>query len=126
MRWAGVRLPDGRTVWADAGEEAMAPLDRATIRLDGGESEGLVLIAPEQFLGPPTQVEGAVVRVQPAADAAAACDDLPGAGLPPLGTTVRGGTWQGRVVAIDPVHGRVTVDTGSETLDVLVGDISDE
>ena len=106
---AGIRLQSGRTVWADAGEVKLAPLDTAVVRLAEGDASGTVFATPEQIIRPPEQVDGKVVEVRPHRVEEVSCGDLPGADLPYLGTTIRTETVSGRVTALDAVHRLVTL-----------------
>ena len=116
MRVAGVRLPDGRVVWADAEAWPMSPLDTAVVRLSEGEVAGSVFVSPEQLIQPPERVDGVVVEIRPREIPEERCGDLPGSDLPYLGSTARAETIKGRVTALDPVKRLVTLtrDDGSE------------
>lgn len=119
MRVAGVRLPDGRAVWADARTHQISALDEAVVRLPEGELVGSVFVTPEQFIEPPQRVDAAVVEVRARALPAETCGDLPGSDLPYLGSTVRLNGIQARVMAVDPVKRTVTV-TGEDGTEVTM------
>lgn len=109
MRVAGIRLPDDRVMWLDAGEHELAPLDRVRARAAGEDVAGIVFVAPEQVLQPPVEVAGTITDVAPRPRPDPGCDDLPGADLPPLGTRFEAGGVVGMVVRLDPVGRTVTV-----------------
>jgi hypothetical protein len=118
MRIAGVRLDDGRTVWLDAGDLSVAPLDRATALLEGTEWEGEVIVPPERLLSPPDRIDGLLVKLGPPALDEDECEYLPGAEFPVLGQSVQWGEIAGTVVALDPAERRVTIahSGGSESV----------
>jgi hypothetical protein len=108
VRIAGVRLPDGRAVWLDAGGLPVSPLDRVVAEVEGAEATGEVFVAPDQLLTslPP---DGSISRVLPPKPDALDCSGLPGASMPPLGTRVSTAEGSGTVIGVDAVHGTVTV-----------------
>lgn len=105
MRIAGVRLENSRVVWVDAGDLDIDPLDDVVVAVDGGESRGMVIVAPDALLRP-TEAEGWVVHVAPGRPDEDDCGDLPGADMPPLGSQRDGGM----VVSIDAVKRQVMVE----------------
>lgn len=116
MRIAGIRLPDGRALWLDAGQHELVPLDRVHGSTAGGEVEGIVFVTPDQLLQPQAQADGTITDVERRHQSDPDCDDLPGADLPPLGTKFEAEGVCGTVVGLDPVAGSVTVrqDDGRE------------
>jgi hypothetical protein len=125
VRIAGVRLIGGSAVWLDAGDLSAAPLDRATVRIDGSIRAGEVFVAPEQVLSPPDRVDGLLVESHAPQAGDEDCDYLPGAELPTLGQAVQWGSIRGTVVALDPVEDRVTIEHSGDTQMVIsLGDIS--
>lgn len=109
MRIAGVRLCGRRLAWIDAGDVVIAPVDRVEVRVAEGDVQAVVYVTPEQLGGEPPEVEGLLLRVLPAARSGTGCDELPGADLPPLGSTVATHTGPGTVTGVDAVNRTVTV-----------------
>jgi hypothetical protein len=108
VRVAGVRLPDGRAIWADAAGWELVPPCRVLLRLPEGEVAGVVFVSPEQLLRPVPEVEGTVVAVQPRPDDDGG-EDLPGSDLPYLGSSLTVGGRAGLVTGLDPVRRTVTL-----------------
>lgn len=104
MSIAGVRLTDGRFVWADAGEFMLHALDGVAVKLDGEEFPGLVSVAPDALLRA-IETSGEIVDLIEHELQAADCGAIPGACMPPLGASFGGGT----VMAVDAVNRTVTV-----------------
>jgi hypothetical protein len=123
MRVAGVKLRRGRTVWSDASNLELSPGAHVTVQ--GGESEedGVVLVAPEQIIQGPEDVEGVVTAVHPDINAVDSCDDIPGAQMPPLGSAVRIDVGEGMVIGLDPVGGTVVVQFEDEQYTMPLADI---
>ncbi|HEX6510553.1 MAG TPA: hypothetical protein VF221_23235 [Chloroflexota bacterium] len=105
MRIAGVRLPDGRAFWVDAGMHRLRPLDSVLLSLNGTSVQGTIFVAPEQLLSAVEVDEADLIEVLEADGVRHRCDDLPGAELPPLGSQLLKGT----VRAIDPIRRQVTL-----------------
>jgi hypothetical protein len=111
----GVRLTDGRMLWAEGGSLEMSPLDTATVQTSSGRVVGSVFVAPGQLIRPPPALDGKIVEVIPRERSREPCGDLPGGDLPSLGSTVQGrdcperGSLRGRVTALNPVKRLVTV-----------------
>jgi hypothetical protein len=105
MRVAGIHAA-GRMIWVDAGESVVEPLDRAQIRVGDALLEGEVLVTTEQLAGDPPVAEGVLVRAYARAAGADPCVDIPGAGMPPLGSRIGGRL----VVGIDAVQRTVSAE----------------
>ena len=118
MRVAGIRLRDGRTIWADAGDMDLAVLDRAEIRGPVGGETGVVCVIPEHMTGMPPRIDGQVVDVQPHTAPDDDCGAVRGAEMPPLGSTLSAGQNKGVVIAVDAVRGQVTL-RGEDGRDVV-------
>lgn len=106
----------GRTLWVDAGEFDIAPLDVLVIRCGEGEEEAVAFTSPEQMIRTPPEVTGVVITVRKRRDMDGDCSDLPGAALPPLGSNIDIEGIHGAVVSLHAARGTVTVqrDDGSE------------
>ncbi|MGH2442047.1 MAG: hypothetical protein ACRDFX_02640 [Chloroflexota bacterium] len=119
MKPAGVLLESGDLIWVDAGEVALEPLDRVSISIDGHAATGRVMVTPGQMLSTPERMCGAIIEVLNQEELPEV-GELPGAGMPPLGTRYSTREYAGRVIAIDPVKGAVTLDledgSGSQIL----------
>ena len=107
MRIAAVRLKDGRTVWADAGTWLLTPLDEVTVRLSHADALGTVFVTPEQLLQLPQRPDGVVIEIYQCEVDEINCLELPGAEMPPLGSTVPVQGTAGTIVRVDAVHRRV-------------------
>jgi hypothetical protein len=118
MRIAGVRLPDGRAVWVDAGKVEVSVRDTALVRLADGDARGFVFVSPEQLAQPPEHVAGYLVEAACPASSETSCADLPGADMPALGSIVEIEGEIGTVTGIDAVKREATItreDGSSET-----------
>jgi hypothetical protein len=125
MSVVGVHLPGGRSVWVDATEVELAIADRVRVRVAGEVFDGWVFVTPDQLLGPCPTPSGVVLERVPARAPGALEEMLPGADLPPLGTTFIAGDETGVVVALDPVKRQATLtrdDGTSVTVSVDVGE----
>lgn len=103
MRVTGVRTPDGRVLWVDAGPYQPEPLDAVICRTEDGNHHGTVFISPDAMLHCAVEADGLILQVIPYRQPDPNCADLPGADLPALGTRWIGGDVAGVVVRIDPI-----------------------
>ncbi len=118
MRIAGVRLKDGRTVWADAGTWPLTPLDEVSVRLSHADLLGTVFVTPEQLLQLPQRPDGVVIEIYQSEVDEIDCLDLPGGEMPPLGSTVPVQGAIATIVRVDAVHRRVSLrqEDGTEVV----------
>jgi hypothetical protein len=119
---AGVQLPDGRTVWIDAGDISVRPLDRVLIQAAGEVTEGLIVVAPPSLLAFTGTIGGTLVDVLPAPDRDETCGDLPGADMPPLGSHLDVDGAAGTVTAVDALGRLVTVTCEDGTTEEISAD----
>jgi hypothetical protein len=116
VRIAGVRTAEGRAYWVDSGEIRVEPLDAVVVCTPDGEVEGEVFVAPEALVGTSPECEGTVVQVRARRYSEGECGNLPGADMPPLGSTMNGGT----VIGVDSVN-RTVIIRDAVGDEVLVG-----
>ncbi len=88
MRVAGLRTPDGRMVWVDAGAIALSVLDSAAAEVDGERVTGQVYVVPEELLVLPEYVDGILLQAESGIEPPEQWERLPGSEFPPLGSTV--------------------------------------
>jgi hypothetical protein len=107
-------------VWADAAGVPAEPLDRVLLVVKDAEQEGIIVVAPDQWVAAPVETNAiikAVERREPKDDGS-----LPGADMPGLGTHLRSEEVEGVVTAIDPVARTVTMTSdggGSQTVNFM-------
>jgi hypothetical protein len=109
----GVRLTDGKLVWVTSATHVLRPADRVRVTLSGAEWTGTVVIGPDGLLSPMPAVAGEVIERVESQEDDLACDALPGADLPPLGSVVRLGPLEGVVTQLHPVQRLVTITDSS-------------
>lgn len=120
-----MRLPGEPLIWADAGELEILPLDWVQIRRNGSEEWGHAYACPEDMLRFPGLPDAVVLSVRRSSPPTSDSEDLPGADMPPLGSTLESDGGTGTVIGIDPVTRITTVRTESyEVREVALGPVS--
>ncbi len=115
MRIAGVRLLDGRLIWVDAARHELDPLEEVTVRIDSGEEPATVYVTPEQLFHDSGSMEGVITARHTRAVADSdACEDLPGAHFPPLGSMIETPDGPAVVISIDHASGKVRTSSGHD------------
>src|SRR5438105_4394302 len=88
VRTVGARCSDGPMFWADAGEWSVELLDEVVVRTPTQDITGVVVVLPEQLVRPVPPDDGIVVATR-SHHGTKNVGTIPGADLPPLGTTAR-------------------------------------